>query len=128
MSDTSYQYESIECNSAYVFTRKQIYDGMHRLDDLGIVQKYKCDINSTAEIIKELDPKVFVFKEKSKLDMGDKLKCEGLYFFVKSNKHVKFNIVNKTSRHKGSDVTTNKFTFAEVTKPFQDVINALEKK
>ncbi len=120
--------ESIECESALINSRKPTIGAIIELDQIGRCRKYVCDLNSSAQIVKELFPKPLLgpYKEASKLDLDDKLVCESLFLFVQGIKNIKFSVINLSGRHKAQEATTKSFTYAEISKPFEHIIHAIE--
>jgi len=120
--------ESIECESALINSRKPTIGAIIEIDQIGRCRKYTCDLNSSAQIVKELFPKPLhgTLKDTSKLDLDDKLVCEALFLFVQGIKNLKFSVINLSGRHKAQEATTKSFTYAEISKPFEHVIHAIE--
>lgn len=128
MSDFFHIPESIECEKADVISRKIIFKGFLNDPCLGYCTKYVCDRNSSAEIMKELNPKVSKCNPNSKLNLGDKLDCESLFVLITGFFKADPETINHSGRHKAQKVSTKKFTYAEITRPFEHIANAAEKK
>lgn len=120
--------EAIECESALINTRKPSIGAILDIDKIGRCRKYSCDLNSSAQIVKELSPKPEKgnYNESSKLNLNDKLVCESLFLLVQGLKSLKFSVINLSGRHKAQEVTTKYFTYAEISKPFDHIVHAIE--
>ena len=120
--------DSIECEKCEL-TSKKIVPSTPQFDDtLGRVIKYECSRNSSAENLKELDPKEYKFKLSSDLDLGTRLQAEGIYIITTKLNRIKPDIVNESGRHKASKTTINGYTFAEIKYPLENVINSINKR
>ncbi len=128
--------ESIECESAKIIFRKIIPVKLVRLDSVKkSFFKHECDRNSTAEILKELNPKIAIInkveieplKKGSNLDSGDQIASDGITVYHESKIPLKPDIggEGRTSTHTGQFVITKNFTYAVIKIPFQHIINAL---
>ena len=120
--------ESIECDAANIVARKIIKGALINEEGVGLCQKYKCSRNSSTTIKKELEPLKAIKCEASKLNRGDCLRAEDLFFLAKGSKRFRITKVNKSGRHKAQTMDTNVYTYAEIIKPFVHIIHALEKK
>jgi hypothetical protein len=119
--------ESIECSSAAVVTRKSNLSSIIDHPVLGRLTKYKCERNSSAEILKELNPKKFVYCEGSRLDTGDLIKSEAILVLV--SRMLAFSkAANVSATHSAQKCSTSCFTFAEITKPFAHIEAAIRKR
>jgi len=120
--------QSIECESALLLSRKIIPSAIINYEGLGQCMKYVCDRNSSAEILKEVLENKKLINCNSKTNIGDKLYCEGLFLLVKGVKRLKIDLENLTHTHKAQKTVTKNYTYAEITKPFEHIVNALEKR
>jgi len=116
---------SIECEKCELISRKIVPSSPQMDDTLGRVIKYECSRNSSAEILKELNPKEFKYKISSNLDLGSKLQANGIYLLTTKLKRIKPDIVNESGRHKASKSTIDGFTFAEIKYPLENVLNSI---
>lgn len=118
--------QSIECESAEIISRKTVISSLMRDPKIGNCFKYSCSRNASAEILKELNPKKYKCKNTSNLNLSDKLKSEKLYVLVAGATKLKDELKNQTHRHKAQKYISKSFTFAEISKPFHSIINAIE--
>ncbi len=120
--------ESIECESSDIYGRKILFKGIVKLNNIGQCTKYNCDRNSEAIILKELTPRIARYNNNSKLNLNDNLKATGISVYSEGIKIYKITIKNYSHTHKINNIITNNYTYATITKPFQQIINALNKK
>ena len=124
--------EKIECSAAEIFAKKIVKGALlkHPNTNVGLHVRYVCKRDGSAEIIKELNPKEAILdKEKSILDKGSKIKCNSFFVLVKGTKRIKISKKGgHTGRHSTQNFNTKTYTYAEITKPFEHILNAIEKK
>lgn len=119
--------ESIECEKALINARKFTNGALVYDDDIGRCIRYVCSRNGNAITQKELNPKVALKKETSHLDLGDSIRAERFYILVKGIRRLRINKVGGfTGRHSTGRMVTSSYTFAEISKPFQNIINSIE--
>jgi hypothetical protein len=107
-----------------VITRKVSLSSVVDHPVLGKLKKYKCDLNSSARIKKELKPKTYIYSELSRLNLDDTLKSEKLIVLVPI-RLIFDKIGGHSGRHSAQSVHTGCFTFAEITLPFDHLIHAI---
>lgn len=120
--------ESIEALAADIFAKKIVFNAFLNHPIVGRSSQYKCERDGYAEILKELEPKKSKINESSFLDIGDTIESEK---FTILTLHIsKLNVSKSTfsHRHNCNHTKTNKFTFGEVTLPFNHIVKALLKK
>ncbi|MBZ9728265.1 hypothetical protein LB467_01070 [Salegentibacter sp. JZCK2] len=119
--------DKIECNKSEVIAKKITPQSLQNHPKLGRVWKYKCDRDGSAEITEELDPKEALHSEESNLNLGDTLKSEKFYVLVKETRKLRpKKIGGHTGRHSSQELKIKKYTFGEIIKPFEHIINALQ--
>lgn len=118
--------ESIECNAADVKSRDIRYQSAREYKSHGVFFKYKCSIDSYAEIEEELAPKECRICENSKLDQGDTLHSDSLVVYNKIFKPAKKSIIEFSGSHRAQNIKLKNFTFAQITIPMDRIINAIE--
>lgn len=121
--------DKIECEHSEVIAKDIKVSAPQKHPEIGLSLKYKCKRDGTAEITKELDPKEAIVDEKSNLNNGDKLNANSFYVLVKNIRKIKpSKIGGHTGRHSSQKMNTRNFTYAEITKPYAHIQNALESK
>ncbi|MBA7556018.1 hypothetical protein ES705_48712 [subsurface metagenome] len=121
--------EKIECQHSEIIAKEIIPSAPYNHPTIGLSLKYKCNRNGSAEITKELEPKESRLSEDSNLNISDKLNAEKLYFIVEKIIRIKpKRISGHTGRHGSQKMNTKEYSFAEITKPFTHIKNALEKR
>ena len=106
---------SIECNGAKV-TSRDIQKPSHINDPkAGQCKLYKCDLNSKAEIIKELNPKKAKIDDSSGLNLGDSVSGFTLTVMVDARTSLEYDVKKTSHRHKGQHAKSNKYTYAKVS-------------
>lgn len=90
--------------------------------------KYNCSQNSEAEVIEESNPKVFRLKKTSNLDLGDRLKADAITILTNQLKPVKPEVIKHSHRHQAMKAIFNKYTFAEIKYPIEQISKAIEKR
>jgi hypothetical protein len=105
--------EKILIDSRKIDMRKQI-----RLPNGLKYWKYKCSKRSDAEIIEELNPKVFVLNQQSFLYKGDCISADIIEVLCKNRLKVK-KMSNTTSTHGSQNTESKGYTFAAILKPFR---------
>lgn len=112
--------DSIEGKTVLINTRKQTFQTILKLRNY-IFYKYKCSINSKAEITEEINPKAYQLKESSHLNLGDFLEAEVIE--VLSFTNLKFHEESGyTGRHGIQTATADEFAFAEIFMPFRFIL------
>jgi hypothetical protein len=111
---------SIECEKALLKARKLIivlpifHDVLKQ-----IVYKSKMDLNSSARIQKELNPKLSILDDNSMLDKGDAIIGNLISVLTKRPiKKDKAQIKKGSSTHKASFIETKSYTYAKLEKAF----------
>jgi len=123
------QGDKIESQQSEIIAKHIIPSVPQRHPKIGLSLKYKCKRDGSIEITKELEPKEFLFDRNSNLNIGDKLEANSLYVIVKNVRKIKTQkIGGHTGRHSSQKMNTKDYTFAEITKPFSHIQNALENK
>lgn len=123
------QGDKIECQNSEVIAKKITPSVPQRHPKIGLSVKYKCKRDGSAEITKELDPKEFKVDKNSNLNLGDKLDANHLFIIVNNIKKIKPQKVGGHSgRHSSQKMNTKDFTYAEISKPYSHIENALENK
>lgn len=129
MKDSYFPPASIECKSAALKTRKLII-GRPVLHNILKILVYRCtlDMNSSATIEKELDPKKALLDNQSLLDKGASINGDSIS--VLSEKPIKKNkekIKKGSSTHKASFLKTKAYTFAKLEKAYRSFENMISK-
>lgn len=119
--------EKIEAQKSEIISLKIITGSI--MDDLvlGIVRKYSCDRNSSVEITEEVNPKVPKV-DGSHLNLGDKLQADKIFFLTKHIKKIDYEIMRRSYGHRGQQIITPCYTFAEISKSTTAIINAIGKR
>ena len=120
--------ESIECDKCKLTSRKIVPSSIQRDKVLGRVIKYECSLNSCAENLKELNPKKFKYKLGSNLELGSQLKAKSIFILTKQLTKPSLTIINESGKHKSSNFIVNKYVFAEIKYPLDNVINSIRKR
>jgi len=121
------QGNKIECLASEIIAKKIVPSVPQRHPKIGLTLKYSCKRDGSAEIKKELVPKEHKINEKSNLNLGDKLIANSFYVLVEGVKKITpEKLGGHTGRHSSQKFDTKKFTFAEISKPFEHIINAIE--
>lgn len=120
--------ESIECQRCEVITRKYVPSTPQYDKDIGHHIKYDLSLNCSTENKQELEPKEFVYRKYSNLELGTILRAKQIYILTTTIKPIKFFLINKSGRHKASKALINGFTFAEIKVPLQNVLNSIRKR
>lgn len=113
--------ESIECNGAYVVSKKIEPSCPLNHPTLGKCIKYVCTRDGRAQITEELNPKESkIPKSISKLNLGDLIDCHSFYVLVEGFKPKKINFAGKFSgAHNANNFnTSSEYTYAEISKPY----------
>ncbi|MDZ4757321.1 MAG: hypothetical protein SGJ10_04160 [Bacteroidota bacterium] len=119
--------DSIECEHSEVVAKKIIPSSPQRRDDIGVCIKYLCTRDGSAEVVKELDPKVHKIKESSNLNLGDCIKSEAFFVLVEGLRPLsKTKLGGQSNRHSSNSVSPRKYTYAEISYPFARIMHALE--
>lgn len=119
--------ESIEAQKAKIFAKKVIPQSIISNSKLGRLRKYTLERDGEAHVIKELDPKKAIYKETSNVNAGDSINC--LKFFILAKEvSLKFTKTPYSGDHNTQLALTSDFTFAEISYPFLQIVNALEKR
>ena len=104
---------SIECLSAEVITRKIASRTPTEIPGVGRCIKYNCNRDSSAEIKKELEPKLARHRPASSLNFGDLVKGRDIMFFYQGIRPLKPTVIGGHSgRHKAQALNTRSFTYA----------------
>ena len=74
---------SIECEKCKIIARKVIPSSVLQDSKIGRYIKYNCQRNSSAENLKELNPKKEKYRKGSNLDINTKLQAKDMYPFGK---------------------------------------------
>jgi hypothetical protein len=113
--------ESIEGECILIHTRKYIAQPPINKEGIGLLYKYRCQINSTATIRKELEEKKCKFSKGCHLNLDDSLEADGIEVlclnmirFIKQ--------ANYTSTHGIQMYETKVYTRAAITLPFRFVL------
>lgn len=121
--------EKIECQQSDIIAKKIIPSVPQNHPKIGLSIKYKCKRDGSAEIMKELEPKIPIVDEKSNLNINDKLQANELFFIVKNIKKLNpAKVGGHTGRHSSQVVKTKHYTYAEISKPFLHIQNAIDRK
>lgn len=120
--------ESIECTKCEIIARKIVPSSPQIDDRFGRVIKYDCSRNSSAENLRELNPKEFKYKFSSNLDLGTVLKADSIYIITSQLKRLNCSVINESGRHKASHGIIDSFTFAEIKYPLENVLNSMAKR
>lgn len=113
-----YQGASIESDSANIVSRKILLSSFQNIPNVGNCKKYNCSRNSEATIVKELNPKLPLYKTTSHLDLNDMIEAENIVVFVNQTNQLKIGKIAKSGRHNAQEANTNGFTYAEITMQF----------
>lgn len=124
------QGESVECNSAEILSRKFVPGSAVKLDGINFYVRYECDRNSSAEILKEVNPKKAKFNLKSNLNCGDKISADAITFYYQGLKKISIALGGnaRTGTHTGQIIITKTFTYAIIKIPYSHIINAQNSK
>ena len=129
MAEFFKQGEKIECNASEVIAKDIVPSVPQKHPKIGLTLKYSCKRDGSAEIKKELNPKKYKINKDSNLELGDKLRANLFYVLVEGIKKIKpTKLGGHSGRHNSQIFNTNKFTYAEISKPFEHIVNALEKR
>jgi hypothetical protein len=109
----------IECEGAEVITRKFIPNAYIQDASLGKLMKYKCDHNSEAKIVKVLSVSKKV--KSSHIKLGDLLEAEQIIVCIGSFRAPTIKIVKHTGRHNAQKANTSAYTFAQISRKFQNI-------
>lgn len=121
--------DKIECQKSEVIAKYILASHTQNHPVIGLSVKYKCDRDGSAIITKELNPKEPILHKESNLNLGDKLRAKKFYIIVENIRRIKHKrISGHTGRHGSQKMNTKDYTFAEITKPFTGIQNALEKR
>ncbi len=121
--------DKIECEHSEVIAKNIIVSVPQQHPKIGLSLKYKCKRDGTVEIKKELEPKESIVDENSNLNNGDILNANSFYVIVGNIRKIKTKkISGHTGRHGSQKMKTRDFTYAEITKPYSHIQNALENK
>ncbi len=122
--------DSIESQKTLIITRKLVRESFIKLKPNSKGIKYKCSRNSSAEITQELVNKVQenLHGNNPHTQLGDKLKCENLYFINESLKPVKGTLIMGSGQHEATQCNLKDRTYAEIERPFKHVQDAINKK
>ncbi|MEA3494592.1 MAG: hypothetical protein U9R42_00995 [Bacteroidota bacterium] len=121
--------DKFECQNSEIIAKRIIPSIPQNFPKIGLSLKYKCERDGTVEIKKELNPKKYKIDKKSHLNQGDKLSANHLFVIVKNIKRLKLKKVGGHSgRHNSQKMNTKDFTYAEISKPYFHIMNAIEKR
>lgn len=120
--------ESIECIKCELIARKVVPSCLIKDDKLGSIMKYECSLNSSAENLVELNPKEFIYKFSSNLEMGTLLQAHSIYFITTKLRRIKYELIMKSGRHHASKAIIDDYTFAEIKYPLENVLNSINKR
>lgn len=119
--------DQIECSKSEVISRRITPRALKKIPRIGKCWTYNCKRNSSAEIVKELDPKKTRYCENSHLDEGDILSSEDIVVTVENIRKIQaVKIGGQTATHSSQKMRTKDFTHAKITKPFMHIINSIE--
>lgn len=120
---------SIECDSAYVQAKLILsVKGIFSDGKIGTHCRCDCSRDGEAEIKKELNPKAAKKNIHSNLNLGDKIIGEKFTLCISGFRIPKKNKTNYSGRHNTNYFTTQCYTYAELTKPFEHISNGIMKK
>ncbi len=135
MASYMFQGDTIECARADMCAKKPNFcKGVFNLQLLGEENKtircvkYKMERDGMARIIKELNPKKPWINPKANLELGDYIDGHKYEVSVKGNRPLRFTKGNFSGRHNSQYCTTNNFTQAKISEPYQGIKNAVTKR
>jgi len=110
--------DSIECQESEVISRKfsKGYPKKPPNSDQNMMF-YKCTLNTTAEITKELNPKAPKIDSTSAIDEGDYLNAKNIELWVDRKRRFKekeFELPHKSASHKARKINIKDFNFAKI--------------
>jgi hypothetical protein len=106
---------SIECAQSEISSRDIKLSSLVDIPNVGKCRKYKCKRNSDAKILASLNPKKFIYKENSHLEINDSLSAEEIVIIINDLTTLDKTLINKSGQHKAQLMTTNCFTYGEIT-------------
>jgi hypothetical protein len=113
--------DSIEGLSILLYTRKYVSLTPIKKNGIGILFKYRCQINASAEILKELEKKECKFKKGCYLNKHDSLEAERIEIYCLNS--INFSKeANYSSTHGIQRAKTKDFTHAVVSIPFRYIL------
>ena len=95
--------------------------------------KYKCSRDGSTEISVALSSddakKASELKPSVHLEVGDRLKCNRVYFIAQTPKKLNcFDVTMMSGRHECNEGTPDVRVYAEIEAPFSSIANAADKK
>lgn len=119
--------EQIECSKSEVISKKIKPNSLRKIPKIGRCRIYKCSRTSSAEIIKELNPKKWKICGDSFLNEGDILESDDIRVTVNNTRIIRTEIIGGHSgTHKAQKMSTKDFTHAKITKPFKHIMDSIE--
>jgi len=95
--------------------------------------KYHCSRDGSATIVKALDASsIATVQEKNcnvHLNVGDFIKCNSFFFIAQTTRRLNcFKISMMSGRHECHEGTPNVRVYAQIERPFESIVKALEKR
>jgi len=111
-----YMGAKLECAHSEITSRKILPGSLVSFQDFGMFSKFKCERNSKAKNIKELNPKFPIVNKFSHLNLNDALSGSDLVIYAEGIIALKIDKINLTGRHKAQKTNLSCFIFAEITR------------
>jgi UDP-N-acetylmuramate-alanine ligase len=118
--------QSIECISSKIKAKRISFHSFIKTEKMGLLSQYKCERDGEAVIVKELSPKKHKIISTSSLNSGDKIQAEKFVVMIDQKSRIKISKENFSGRHNCNATSTSCFTCAQITLPFNHIIQALK--
>lgn len=117
---------SVYCAKAFVASKKPTPTTAVKVEGIGVCMRYRCERDSSAEISKEISPKVCQNDGGAHMDLGDKIEGEIIDVWVKGIKPQDLKkLGGYSARHKSQGFQTWDATYAALVQPFVHIENAV---
>ncbi len=135
MSEFYQNGDKIDGNRVHISVKKLDFKGLVTSPTGFMGVKYNCSRDCYSEIVISLDEdKIQEIANNEKLrsiylEIGDALKCGKLFFVAETKRKLNcFRVTMMSGRHECNDGQPDVRVYAEIQKPFDQIVHAVEKK